>query len=374
MRDILHAKPNTMTRRRFLGTTAISIAAPALLSACKSDSDELNVMAWAVYVSPEIIGIMGKAGIKVRPIPAESDQEMFTKLKAGGSSAYDIVFANTGWAPTYNKAGLIETFDAAEVRGADQIYSVFLEDKTFPYIVEPGKLLAFPNMWDRCGMVWNTEHAKPAQPYSWMALWDPAIQPGKVLLRGGPEDFLAMSGLSLGVPRDQIFTMKGDQLDAAAEHLAKLKPFQIINSDTLFEDSIRTGESWIGMASTSSVAMRANRVAGKNIAENTTPVEGTVGWVDGAQIVKGTKKRDLAIKFIEVWNGPDIQNYLITNFGYPQCNRVENEKALARGGEMEADLRARGADKPEGAREMLFQGPPEDPAAWAQAYDRIIGA
>ncbi|CUX58691.1 MULTISPECIES: hypothetical protein [Agrobacterium] len=117
MHDTPRTTPSAITRRRFLGATAISRAAPALLSAWKSDSDELNVMAWAVYVSAQIIDIMGKAGVKVRPIPAESDQEMFTKLKAGGAAAYHIAFANTGWAaPTYHKAGLTEVFYGARAR------------------------------------------------------------------------------------------------------------------------------------------------------------------------------------------------------------------------------------------------------------------
>lgn len=374
MNSVTNSSKFSMTRRKFLGTAAVTLAAPSLLSACSSQQEELNVMAWATYLTPEIIDIMAKAGIKVRAIPAETDQEMFTKLKAGGASAYDIVFANGGWSPTYYKAGLVEAFDASEVKGFDQIYPIFLDDATFPYIVSPRKLTLFPNTWDRCGLVWNMERVKLAEPHSWKALWSPDIAKGKVMFRGGPEDFLAISGLSLGIPRDQVLSMNGDTLNKAAEHLAQLKPFQIINSDTLLEDSLRTGEAWIGLAGTSSNATRANRVAGREIVGNTVPVEGTLGWIDGAQIVKGTKKRDLALKFIEVWNGPDLQNYQLTTYGFPPCNRVVNEKALAAGGDIAADLLARGADKPEGARELLFQGPPEDPAAWAAAYDRIIGA
>ncbi len=159
MNGVTKSSKFSMTRRRFLGTAAVTLAAPPLLSACSSEQEELNVMAWATYLTPEIIDIMAKAGVKVRAIPAETDQEMFTKLQAGGASAYDIVFANSGWSPTYYKAGLIEAFDAGEVKGSDQIYPVFLEDATFPYIVSPGSswrspipgiAAAWSGTWNMC--------------------------------------------------------------------------------------------------------------------------------------------------------------------------------------------------------------------------------
>ena len=55
------------------------------------------------------------AGAKEGNVAAESDQDMFSKIKAGGGSQYDIVFGNCGWAPTYYENDLTEVLDLAEI-------------------------------------------------------------------------------------------------------------------------------------------------------------------------------------------------------------------------------------------------------------------
>lgn len=363
------------TRRTLLKSSAglaVALSAPAVLTSCTSSAAEVVVLGWSSYVAPEIAAIMKKAGLSMKGVPAETDQDMFTKLKAGGTGSYDIVFANCGWSPTYYKAGLIEAFDVKEVPGWEQLYPIFREDATFPYIVEPNRLLLFPNMWDSLGLIWNSEFFQPSEPISWKALWDEKVR-GKVIMKGGPEDFIALSGLSLGVPRDRIFSMIGPELQAAAEHLAKLKPFQIGPSDSSFEDAVRTGKAWIGQSSNLAASARINRIAGKPIAKAVIPTEGSLGWVDGPQLVKGAKNRKNAIKFMEIWNGAEIQTFLYDTYAFPLCNQAVTEKILARGGEGASNIIDRGANDPTSAKNLLFQGPPDNPAEWTKAYDQVVG-
>lgn len=368
-----------LLRRGFMKASAgMALGATALgsLTACGSGAaeDEVVVLGWSDYVGPEIAAIMKKGGVTMRGVPAENDQDMFTKLKAGGAGSYDIVFANCGWSPSYYKAGLIEAFDITEVPGWDEVWPIFREDTTFPYVIEPNKVMLFPNMWESFALIWNREVAfQPPKPYSWSSMWDPEIPNGKVIFRGGPEEFLAISGLSLGVPRDRIFAMNGVELHRAAKHLADLKPFQIGASDPQFDGAVRTGKAWIGQASSLAAAARANRAAGSQVVGTAIPVEGSLGWVDGPQLVKGTKKRDLALKFMEVWNGRELQTYLYDTYQYPQCNQAATERVLKKGGEGAKNLRDHAADDPNNAKKLLFMGPPDDPAAWTQAYDQVVG-
>jgi spermidine/putrescine transport system substrate-binding protein len=369
------------TRRQFIGRSAgVALSVGGLgsfLSACGgSGGGEVVVVSWAGdYLSPVLAQILKEeANLTLKPVPSEADQDMFTKVKAGGGGAYDIVFANCGWSPTYYKNGLIEAFDVHEVANGDQLWPIFRENTALPYVLAPNKITLFPNMWDSLSLIWNTHVAyQPSEPYSWQSLWDPAVPKGKVVLKGAPEDFLAISGLSLGVPKDQIYAMQGDQLQQAAKHLAALKPFQIAGSDDVFDKDIQSEKAWIGQSPSLAAAPRINNAAGSTVVKAVTPKEGTLGWVDGPQLVKGAKNRANALKFMEVWNGERWQTHLFDKLGYAQCNEAATKRVLARGGAAAQNVRDHGGDNPSQVTDLVFQGPPADPTAWSQAYDQVVG-
>jgi spermidine/putrescine transport system substrate-binding protein len=372
-----------MSRRQVLSASLAvtgGIAGSRLLSGCGlgsgsgGGSDEVVALGWVPYVDAKIAGFMADAGLKLKGVPAETDQEMFTKIKAGGAS-YDIVFCNCGWSPTYYKAGLVEAFDVKTVPGWDEISPVFVENTSLPYVVEPNKVTMFPNTFDSYGLIWNTEVPyQPSEPYSWRSLWSSEVPKGKVVMKGGPEDFLAASGLSLGVPKDQIWSMAGDQLQQAAEHLAELKPFQIAASDDVFENALVSEKAWIGMCTQLAAAPRLNSHEGRELAKAVIPQEGSIGWIDGPQIVKGAQNRENAVKFVEVFNSKPVQEYLWTTYGFSPCNATMTQSILDGGGADAEKLRNLGGDNPENATELVFQGPPDDPEEWARAYDQIVGS
>ena len=167
----------------------------------------------------------------VKGVAAESDQDMFAKIKAGGGSQYDIVFGNCGWAPTYPQNDLTEVLDLSEIPASKDLFPVFTEDPSLPYVISPGHVLVYPNMWAALSLAWNVDAPyQPSMPLSWNALWQ--APKNKTILEGGAEDFIALAGLANGVPRKDIYAMQGTTLADAASKLGSLKPFQISkNSD-----------------------------------------------------------------------------------------------------------------------------------------------
>jgi spermidine/putrescine transport system substrate-binding protein len=364
----------SLTRRSFVKGTAAALGVSSVGgTSLLAQEMDVVVLGWTSYITPEIVVIMAKSGLNVRGVPASTDADMFTKVKAGGAGSYDIVFANCGWSPTYYKADLIEAFNVQDIPGWENIWPVFYENTDFPYVIEKNKVLLMPNMWDSFGLIWNQDLYQPAEPYSWTALWDEKMEKGKVIMRDGPDDFLAIAGLALGVPRNEIYAMTGDKLMEAAQHLAALKPFQTAAGDEIFMDSLQTGKAWAGETSSLALAARLNRMAGKELTKAVIPVEGSLGWVDGPMLVKGAPNRAAALKFIELWNGDEIQDYLFTTYGFPQCNKAATERVMAAGGDGAQQLLDRGADKPDAASQLLFVGPPDNPSEWAQAYAEVVG-
>ncbi len=332
------------------------------------------VMAWENYVHAEIQKRFHDAtGITVNGVAADSDQNMFTKLKAGGGAQYDLVFANAGFCPFYHDAGLIEPIDLKEIPAAENLWPIFRTDTDFPYVLEADKVLLYPSMWASMGICWNIEQFQVPAPYSWKSLWD--APKGKVILQGAGDDFIAIAGLALGVPRSDIYSMTGDTLKKAADYLSALKPFQIsASSDLVTADAIRTGKAVVGQATSLGLAYRINEKAGKHVADIQPPSEGALGWVDGPQLVKGAANRDNALKFIDFLMGdPDMQDWLWQYNVFGMASKTTSERIMQAGDKLNAPVYdALGGMKPELATNMVFQAPSNYPKEWAAAYDEVL--
>jgi spermidine/putrescine transport system substrate-binding protein len=376
------------TRRRFIGHSAgVALAiggVGSFVAACGDDDDdgggggsgEVVVLSWVSYVTPEIKTAFEDAypGITMRGVAAQSDQEMFTKVKAGGGEQYDLVFCNAGWAPLYHDNGLTEPFDIAKVGGADELYPVFVEDTSFPYVVDPGNVLLYPNAWSPLSMTYSkTAPFQPPQPYTWNSMWSDEVEEGKVVLQlGAGDDFLAVAGLAQGFQGDDVYSMTGQDLRNAEEYLGELAPFKLAKSDPEFRQFITSDEAWIGLSATLAAGALINEEAKEDLAESVVPEEGAPGWVDGPQLVKGAKNKANAQKFMK-WFGTDPDNlvYLFDEYGTAPCNRAHVERLKAEGGNRAKRLEQLQAEKPELATKISWQRQPDDPEAWTAACDRV---
>jgi spermidine/putrescine transport system substrate-binding protein len=371
-----------ISRRAFVGRSAgVALAISGLSdflasskAASQTGSGTVVVMAWENYVHPEIQKrFQAATGITLRGVPADSDQDMFTKLKAGGGDQYDIVFANAGFCPFYHDAGLIEPLDLNQISAAKNLWPIFRTNTDFPYVLAPNQTLLYPSMWASFGIVWNVDQFDVPPPYSWKSLWD--APKGKVILQGAGDDFISLAGLALGVPRSEIYSMTGPTLKKAADYLRQLKPFQISNSsDLVTADAIRTGKAVVGQATSLGLAYRINEKAGKHVADIKLPKEGALGWVDGPQLVKGAKNRENALKFIDFLMGdPAMQDWLWDYNVFGMASQTTSERIMHAGAKLNAPVyEALGGDNPEIATNMVFQGPSRHPKEWAAAYDEVL--
>lgn len=371
-----------LTRRSFLNRSLAAGTALAFGSALPgparaADAGEVVVLGWIPYWTPETTAMLKeRTGITLRIIGASTDQEMFTKLKAGGASEYDLVYANAGWAPTYFRSGLIEPIMVDEVEATKNLYPEFINTPTLPFVSEPGKsLLLYPNMWSPLALVWRKDTIKPQGEPSWTLFWDPSVPKGSLILAGGGgDDFLAIGGLARGVPRDQVYAMSPDQLKDVVESMRALKPFQILaGAEPEYRARIREGKASIGLASQIGVATMINTEAKADIASAAIPKEGSLGWVDGPMLVKGARNRANAIALLN-FIGSDLAygKAIFKETGGSPCSRTVTEALLAGGGPDAELIKAIQADQPALTAQLTMQSPPADPAAYAEAWDTVL--
>ncbi len=170
-----------ISRRTFIGRSAgVALSVGGLgsfLAACGGSGGQVNVLSWISYVDPTVKKLFEEEnpGITMNGVPAPADQDMFTKVKAGGGNQYDIVFANAGWTPTYHENELTEPLSMGDFPQSSQLYPVFQEDPNLPYVLKPGELLLVP---EHVGVALDdVEHDRsiPATP---ALLLECALEPG----------------------------------------------------------------------------------------------------------------------------------------------------------------------------------------------------
>lgn len=374
-RDGIASYVDRRTVLRAATVAGISVLAGGAPYVARAASKELVILGWEGYLTGEIVSAFHKeTGVEIKPVLAGSDQEMFTKLRAGGGADFDLVYANAGYCPLYFRAGLTEAFQAEEVAAAQNLFPVFVENAAFPYISARGELLLFPHNWAPLAMMWNTESISLVEPYSWNALWDTRVPEGRVAFGGGTgDDFLAITGVANGVPAKQAYSMSDEQLVAAEQRLKALKRFQVVTgSDSEFRARFRDGRAVIGLSSQLGAAEICNREVGKSFTKAVVPIEGTLGWVDGPQLVKGARNRENAIKFMEfIGTSNDYWDVVFAGTGSAPCNRVQVERLIAEGGNSADVIRVIQANNPELAEAIIMQAPPANPRSYAAAWDRL---
>jgi spermidine/putrescine transport system substrate-binding protein len=377
---------SALTRRTFIGRSAGSALAvggtAAWLAACggtssSSGDEEVVVLTFVSYADKEIKRLWREANpdLNMRAVPAADDSELLTKLKAGGADAYDVVWCDFGYAPAFNQTGLIEVLDLDEIPAAADLYPEFREEvDSFPYLVAPNRAIGFPGQWAATSLTYNTQVGfQPSEPYSWKALWDPAVPDNAAGFQGtAPDGIIATAGLAKGFSSNEVYKLGGSDLRGVVDYLKELKPFRVVESDPEMRDQIRREEVWLGLTSTTGFADKINEEAGKNVSKSVVPEEGSLGFIDGPMLVKGAKNRDNALKYIDWFmTNEKLRDYVFEAYRAAPCSRKTAERLDAKGGETARLLGTLRGTEPDIAAKITQVQAPDDPKAYAAAWDEV---
>jgi spermidine/putrescine transport system substrate-binding protein len=120
-----HGRSNGLRRREFLrgaarlaaGAAAVPVAGIARRAWAATVEDQLNMMGWADYISPDNISAWEQStGAKLVYDSYASNDEMYSKLQlAGGNSGYDLGMNTDFMIALLIKGGLIEKYDKSQL-------------------------------------------------------------------------------------------------------------------------------------------------------------------------------------------------------------------------------------------------------------------
>ncbi|MFB6125537.1 MAG: spermidine/putrescine ABC transporter substrate-binding protein, partial [Halanaeroarchaeum sp.] len=131
--------------------------------------DSLNVFQWSDYWPKEIVPTFEKVyGVDVTVANFASNEEMFNKLKAGGTGQYDVVFPSDYMINIMSQQDVIQRLDMDKLPNYDTLGEKFTDP---PYDPDPGTWSA-PYQWGTSGIGWTSALLGDVELDSWDAMWN----------------------------------------------------------------------------------------------------------------------------------------------------------------------------------------------------------
>ena len=282
--------------------------------------DSLEVFQWSDYWGEEVIPTFEKVfGVDVNVSNFASNEEMFNKLKAGGSGQYDLIFPSDYMINIMIDQEMIGEIDRAKVPNLETLGSKFTEP---PY--DPGSdLHSVPYQWGTSGIGWTSELLGDVELTSWDAMWDDEYA-GQITMLSDMRETIGAALKRLGY---SLNTTDESEIEEAKELLIEQKDLLLSYDSSNFETKLINKQAspvhgWSGDI------FRAHWETyedGSSPINYRVPEEGGVIWVDNGAITKDAEHPNAAHAFINYFLNPKIAAKITnwTYYGSPSASAEE---------------------------------------------------
>ncbi len=363
---------NGISRRDFLKLSAASglaIAGASTLAACGTSAAGKGSFSWLTwsdhYFAEQLTEADTKYGIKVTPTLFSDNSEAFLKVQQVGGKQIDLVSGDALWVKKYYDEGLIDGFDLDSLATAKNLYPIV---KQFTFWQADGKYLAFPFGYSPVAIAYNPKYVSPA-PDSWAVLWDSKYK-GKLAMELQPFDVMAQMGKSLGIK--DSYNMTTDQIQQAKQQLIALKPslLKFVEQNTELVTLMADETIWLATVNLG-MEDRVKDAGGPEV-KTMIPKEGTVGWMDGDMLVKGSTNRAVAWNFLDKMETPEWIAKNFMQYGRPLLNEAAYKLLEQQGNGDRA--RRYYMDKPDLVLSMTLKGPSANMDQYIAAFNEAIAS
>lgn len=316
----------TIQKHKSVLAAAIIGAALALGAAITSESQaggELSALTWEGYTDPSFVSIFEeRTGCKFRPTYVGSNDEIMTKMAAGGG-VYDLVSPAVNYSQMMIEMDVFEPLDPARLENFDDIFESF---RTHPGVRDAdGTIWAMPMAWGAIPLMYRTDKFDEP-PTSATVLWDPKYK-GKIATQDVSMTIFMAARIVFG-PDTDVYNLSDEQLEIVKLKLIEQKPLlrtywaqagDLI--DLYVKGEVWVSETWGGYQ----VAVLQEQ--GIPVAE-AIPIEKADGWQDVWNVVKGTPNLDCAYDWINFISSTDGQCGMVHVAGYSPANPVAVQDCL----------------------------------------------
>ena len=302
-----------------LGTSIIASALFFVLLSAPSEAvaqDKLVVSIWGGSWRDMVDKIIGtkftaETGVPVEYITGGTIDRLNKEKLAKGNPESDVTFttSHVGW--LYANDGLYEELDLDKVPNAKNLIP---QARISPYHI---------GTWAYVYTIgYRPDLLKGVSFESWQDLWKPEIKGKLAAPDFDPSHLIVVAAILSG--GDAAHWEKGQA------KLKALKPSfkAFYTNDANSQQLIANGETPVQVI----LSMNAHYMVGEGVpVELVIPKEGAVLGIDTVAIMKGSKKRDLAYKFINVALDPQVQAQVASfKKGSPMVTNAKIDPAVAK--------------------------------------------
>jgi len=288
------------SRRAVLGALSAIAAAPLVgAGAARAATGELIWSVWESNGDPSYVKAFEAAqGAAIRQAYMTGNDAQFAALRTG--AAFDAVTPSLSEMTQYVRSGLIQPLDTGRIPGMARLYDVFAAmDVTRD---AGGATYGVPYLWGANPITYRRDKFDAEPGYA--TLFDSRYK-GQLSMRDYPLEAVAIAGIFVGVPRDQLFSMDAAQLAEARKALLAQKPllrsyWQSIGDLT---NQFATGE----ITAAFSWRVPYDALKDKLPMAMARPAEGLFGWCDCIALPADLDPARVGIAhaFIDYLLGPD---------------------------------------------------------------------
>ncbi len=268
------------------------VACVMVFAGCK-EKQKLYVFTWADYIDPELLQkFEAESNCHVVIDTFADNESMYAKLMAGGTG-YDIIMPTEYFMPLLVQSDLIDKLDMEKLPNAKKnVDKMFLSDWTFEYNV--------PYAFSCTGILWRKDKVPEDLTFQdWNDMFDERLK-GRVCMMN---DIREVLGLGLKMNGFSVNSTNEEELAKAVE-IAKLWKSRSTKMDNeAYRTGIPAGEFVTAMSYNSDAIMLLADEAGSNLGY-IVPTNGTAASMDVFCILKNSKSKDLAHKFIDMFYVP----------------------------------------------------------------------
>jgi spermidine/putrescine-binding protein len=272
-------------------------------------STELNLFVWTEYIPQDMQECFELVyGIKVNRDEYSTNEEMYAKLAAGGTS-YDLVQPTDYIVQPMIRNGLVQKLDQSKLTVMGNFDSNYLN-----FSFDPNNEYTLPYQAGTDAIVYNADKVSNP-PKSWADLWNPDYAGKMVFL----DDSRAVIGFTLLTLGYDVNTKDQKQLDEAKAKLKELIPnVKLFDSDSpktaLIAGDVDLGMTWTGEAFLAQQEVPAITYV--------YPTEGAIIWQDNWAMPKDAPHADAAYAWLNYTMQGDVFWMMLRDFPYTQPNKA----------------------------------------------------
>lgn len=301
-----------VTKREFLRVAAgaAALGAPYLIRPAAAQPAQLTMLAWYGHAQPDVVQEFERANnVKFIPKYYTGGDNMLALVAQSPPGTYDLILSDAEYVQQLRQASYIDQLDPKDYNFDDY----FPEFQNFPGHWDEGKLYSVMTRFGFLGVSYNTGAVSEADARSYKLFWD-----GKLKGKVGHFDWHLPN---LGQISLYAGNRKPYDIDAGAWRKVQETTLSLRGQIGGFFDyggtfaSLKNGQmlAFCGIGDWITGVLEKNGAPVRTV----IPDEGGLQWTESFCIGKGSKRRDLARKWIQYITSAPGQAKSATMAAYP---------------------------------------------------------